>query len=63
MASTSSTPKTDGDVAGGNSSANLGGNGVRLYPDGSLRTPDGKFSSASGNPAPGTIARKIMQHF
>lgn len=29
---------------------------VRLYPDGSLRTPDGKFASVSGMPAPGTTA-------
>ena len=27
---------------------------VRVYPDGSLRTPDGKFASVSGMPAPGT---------
>ncbi|MBB4224247.1 hemagglutinin repeat-containing protein [Variovorax guangxiensis] len=32
------------------------GNGVKLYPDGSLRTPDGKFASISGVPAPGTAA-------
>jgi hypothetical protein len=32
------------------------GNGVKLYPDGSLRTPDGKFASVSGVPAPGTAA-------
>ncbi|HLP99429.1 MAG TPA: hypothetical protein VK149_13410, partial [Sideroxyarcus sp.] len=29
--------------------------GVRAYPDGSLRTPDGKFSSIAGQPAPGTV--------
>ena len=28
---------------------------VRAYPDGSLRTPDGKFASVSGMPAPGTV--------
>jgi len=33
----------------------IGGN-VRLYSDGSLRTPDGKFASISGSPAPGTTA-------
>jgi filamentous hemagglutinin len=27
-----------------------------VYPDGSLRTPDGKFASVSGSPAPGTTA-------
>jgi len=32
------------------------GVGVRVYPDGSLRTPDGKFASVSGSPAPGTTA-------
>lgn len=31
------------------------GAGVRAYPDGSLRTPDGKFASAAGMPAPGTV--------
>jgi hypothetical protein len=30
------------------------GRDVNLYPDGSLRTADGKFASASGMPAPGT---------
>ena len=28
---------------------------VRAYPDGSLRTPDGKFASVAGQPAPGTV--------
>ncbi len=28
---------------------------VRAYPDGSLRTPDGKFASVGGQPAPGTV--------
>lgn len=32
------------------------GRGIRVYPDGSLRTPDGKFASLSGSPAPGTTA-------
>ncbi len=32
------------------------GNNVQLYPDGSLRTPDGKFASVSGSPPPGTTA-------
>lgn len=31
------------------------GLGVRAYPDGSLRTPDGKFASNAGMPAPGTV--------
>ncbi len=38
-----------------NTPQNIGDN-VQLYPDGSLRTPDGKFASVSGNPAPGTTA-------
>jgi hypothetical protein len=32
------------------------GNGIKVYPDGSLRTADGKFASVSGSPAPGTTA-------
>jgi hypothetical protein len=31
------------------------GAGVRAYPDGSVRTPDGKFASVAGMPAPGTV--------
>ena len=34
--------------------ANLTSN-IRPYPDGSLRTPDGKFASIAGQPAPGTV--------
>ena len=34
--------------------ANLAPN-VRAYPDGSLRTLDGKFASVAGQPAPGTV--------
>jgi filamentous hemagglutinin len=34
-----------------------------LYPDGSLRTPDGKFASVSGNPAPGTKASTQFADF
>lgn len=36
-------------------SSDSNGPGVRAYPDGSLRTPDGKFASNAGMPAPGTI--------
>ncbi|MGN6316456.1 hypothetical protein [Trinickia sp.] len=61
------------DNSGANSSSNgasspsgspqdLGSN-VRLYPDGSLRTPDGKFASVSGNPAPGTTASTQFADF
>jgi filamentous hemagglutinin len=32
------------------------GQAVREYPDGSLRTPSGKFASRGGAPAPGTSA-------
>jgi Possible hemagglutinin (DUF637)/Pre-toxin domain with VENN motif len=39
------------------------GSGVRLYSDGSLRTPDGKFASVSGNPAPGTTASASYADF
>jgi filamentous hemagglutinin len=58
-----SAPGAEGDVASDVTKAqqassdaqSLGGN-VRLYPDGSLRTPDGKFASVSGSPPPGTNA-------
>jgi len=36
---------------------------VRLYPDGSLRTPDGKFASATGMPAPGTTTASNFAQF
>jgi hypothetical protein len=39
-----------------NSMASNGASGVHMYPDGSLRTPDGKFASIAGMPAPGTSA-------
>ena len=39
------------------------GNNVQLYPDGSLRTPDGKFASVSGNPPPGTNAASQFADF
>ena len=39
------------------------GSNVRLYPDGSLRTPDGKFASVSGNPSPGTTASTQFADF
>ncbi|MCL2831510.1 MAG: RHS repeat-associated core domain-containing protein, partial [Betaproteobacteria bacterium] len=38
-------------------------NGVKLYPDGSLRTPDGKFASMPGKPAPGTTAASNYADF
>lgn len=34
-----------------------------MYPDGSLRTPDGKFASVSGSPAPGTTAAANYAEF
>jgi hypothetical protein len=37
--------------------------GSKLYPDGSLRTPDGKFASVAGNPAPGTSAASNYADF
>ncbi|WP_407060526.1 filamentous hemagglutinin N-terminal domain-containing protein [Burkholderia stagnalis] len=43
-------------------SQNLGSN-IRLYPDGSLRTPDGKFASVSGSPAPGTVSASQFADF
>lgn len=46
----------------GNGSQNLGNN-VRLYPDGSLRTPDGKFASVAGSPAPGTTSASQFADF
>jgi hypothetical protein len=46
-----SVPNT---TALGDSAAVEQGANVRAYPDGSLRTPDGKFASVSGMPAPGT---------
>lgn len=39
------------------------GNNVRLYSDGSLRTPDGKFASVSGSPAPGTVSASQFADF
>lgn len=45
-----------------NSPQNLGNN-VQLYPDGSLRTPDGKFASVSGNPPLGTTAASQFADF
>ncbi|MCP3728377.1 filamentous hemagglutinin N-terminal domain-containing protein [Paraburkholderia sp. CNPSo 3272] len=39
------------------------GNNVQLYPDGSLRTPDGKFASVSGSPPPGTTAASEFADF
>ncbi|MEO8121445.1 MAG: hypothetical protein ABI606_19230 [Rhodoferax sp.] len=49
---------TDTNKSGANGGVAVGeiGSGVRVYPDGSLRTPDGKFASVSGSPAPGTTA-------
>lgn len=46
----------------GDGPQNLGGN-VRLYPDGSLRTPDGKFASVAGSPAPGTTTASQFADF
>jgi len=45
------------DAAGGNGAAIEGdvATNVSAYPDGSFRTPDGKFASVSGMPAPGTV--------
>jgi hypothetical protein len=37
--------------------------GAKLYPDGSLRTPDGKFASVAGSPAPGTTAASNYADF
>ena len=38
------------DAPGANPAPNF-----RVYPDGSLRTPDGKFASVGGQPSPGTV--------
>ncbi|MET1500913.1 filamentous hemagglutinin N-terminal domain-containing protein [Burkholderia sola] len=46
----------------GDGPQNLGSN-VRLYPDGSLRTPDGKFASVAGSPAPGTTTASQFADF
>ncbi|MDW3684258.1 DUF637 domain-containing protein [Cupriavidus sp. CV2] len=51
---------TDAQRAGSNSQS-LGGN-VRLYPDGSLRTPDGKFASVSGSPPPRNAASQFAEY-
>ncbi|CAN7282247.1 filamentous hemagglutinin N-terminal domain-containing protein [Paraburkholderia hospita] len=50
-----STNQTSSNDGGSTSASNLGSN-VKLYPDGSLRTPDGKFASAAGSPPPGTAS-------
>lgn len=50
-----STNQTSSNDGGSTSASNLGSD-VKLYPDGSLRTPDGKFASAAGSPPPGTAS-------
>nr|WP_244135701.1 filamentous hemagglutinin N-terminal domain-containing protein [Burkholderia seminalis] len=55
-----STQNSSSDTTTG--SQNLGSN-VRLYPDGSLRTPDGKFASVAGSPAPGTVSASQFADF
>lgn len=44
-----------GEALSTTSPSDSNGAGVRAYPDGSLRTPDGKFASVAGMPAPGTV--------
>jgi hypothetical protein len=44
-----------GEALNATASPDSNGAGVRAYPDGSLRTSDGKFASATGMPAPGTL--------
>ena len=45
-------PNQDCEALGTTPPSDSNGPGVRAYPDGSLRTPDGKFASAAGMPAP-----------